>query len=141
MPRDNTFGDAGSRARLVDGPAAGWVDPGQPGRRFETNGWRAGMLRANGIAHLAEVTWHHPDLQISWGHVDVALRTDSADAFGEPHPEPDGLTEKRVAGQPDAGSALKGVPARDKLQGTMALPRQGLTVSGGSYASFDARVA
>ena len=38
-------------------------------------------LLANGIAHLAEVAWHHPDLVISWGSVGVRLRTHDADAL------------------------------------------------------------
>ena len=39
------------------------------------------MLLANGIAHLAEVAWHHPDLTVSWGSVGVRLRTHDADAI------------------------------------------------------------
>ena len=78
-----TYSDEQAQARLRE-TLTGWsVEGGHLRRHFATDGWRASMLMANGIAHLAEMTWHHPDLRISWGGVDVALRTHSEDAISD----------------------------------------------------------
>ncbi len=47
-------------------------------RDFGTPDWRSAMLAAGAIGHLAEAAWHHPDLQISWGRLSVALHTHDA---------------------------------------------------------------
>ena len=81
MSGTSTYSEEEARSRL-GAALAGWsVADGHLRRRFVTDGWRASMLVANGIGHLAEVAWHHPDLHISWDGVDVALRTHSEDAI------------------------------------------------------------
>lgn len=52
--------------RLVDGELR---------RRFATHGWKGALMVANTIGHLAEVAWHHPDLVVSYGGVEVRLST------------------------------------------------------------------
>lgn len=42
-------------------------------RTFKVNGFKSAMMLANAIAHLAEQAWHHPDIAISWGKVEVSL--------------------------------------------------------------------
>jgi 4a-hydroxytetrahydrobiopterin dehydratase len=42
-------------------------------RTFKVNGFKSAMMLANAIGHLAEQAWHHPDLAISWGKVEVSL--------------------------------------------------------------------
>jgi len=79
-------------------------------RRYATGGWRTSMLLANGISHLAEVTWHHPDLEVSWGGVGVRLRTHSEDAITDKDFELARMIEDLVTWRPPKGSALEGVP-------------------------------
>jgi 4a-hydroxytetrahydrobiopterin dehydratase len=42
-------------------------------RLYRVNGFKSAMLTANAIGHLAEMTWHHPEITISWGKVEVSL--------------------------------------------------------------------
>ncbi len=42
-------------------------------RLYRVNGFRSALLAANAIGHLAETTWHHPEISISWGKVEVSL--------------------------------------------------------------------
>ena len=86
------------------------VDDGHLHRRYATNGWRASMLLANGIAHLAEVAWHHPDLAIGWGGVEVRLRTHDADGITDKDFELASMIERTAAWTPAEGSALDGPP-------------------------------
>jgi 4a-hydroxytetrahydrobiopterin dehydratase len=44
-------------------------------RRFETTGWKATLMVVNAIGHLAETAWHHPDLVVGFGSVEVRLST------------------------------------------------------------------
>lgn len=110
MAQPGTYSDDEARARLLGALAPWTVDAGHLRRRYATNGWRASMLLANGIAHLAEVAWHHPDLHISWGGVEVALRTHSADAISDKDFELAAMIEQWVLWQPSPGSALEGAP-------------------------------
>lgn len=65
-------------ARLV-GELARWtVESGALVRRYRTTGWRSSMLVAGAVAHLAEAAWHHPDLLIRWGMVEIRLWTHDA---------------------------------------------------------------
>ncbi|CAH1667073.1 MULTISPECIES: 4a-hydroxytetrahydrobiopterin dehydratase [unclassified Chelatococcus] len=88
--------------RLVDGEIR---------RRFATHGWKGSLMVANVIGHLAEVAWHHPDLVVSYGGVEVRLSTHS----------PKGITDRdfALAAQIDAvvlwrpahAGILEGTPA------------------------------
>lgn len=44
-------------------------------RTFRTGGWKATMLAAGGVAHLAEAAWHHPTLTLAWDRLTVRLDT------------------------------------------------------------------
>ena len=52
-------------------------------RQYNTAGWKASVMVTGAIAHLAELAWHHPDLEVSWGGVLVKLATHSADGITE----------------------------------------------------------
>lgn len=86
------------------------VEDGHLCRTYATNGWRTSMLLANGIAHLAEVAWHHPDLAISWGKVGVRLRTHDADAITDKDFELAIMIEAYAAWKPATDSVLDGAP-------------------------------
>jgi 4a-hydroxytetrahydrobiopterin dehydratase len=86
------------------------VTDGHLSRVYKTNGWRTSMLLANGIAHLAEVAWHHPDLTISWGSVGVRLRTHDADAITDKDFELAMMIESYATWKPQDDSTLDGAP-------------------------------
>ncbi|MGZ0078231.1 4a-hydroxytetrahydrobiopterin dehydratase [Methylomonas sp. TEB] len=51
----------------------GWIR-----RKIKTSGWKATLMVANTVGHLAEKAWHHPDLTVSYAFVIVKLVTHSA---------------------------------------------------------------
>ncbi|HYS20138.1 MAG TPA: 4a-hydroxytetrahydrobiopterin dehydratase [Gemmatimonadales bacterium] len=57
----------------------GWRHEGGAIRRtYKTDGWPTTLMLVNAIGFYAEAADHHPDLQVSWGSVTVALNTHSA---------------------------------------------------------------
>ena len=44
-------------------------------RTFRTGGWKATMLAAGAVAHLAEAAWHHPTMALSWDRLTIRLDT------------------------------------------------------------------
>ncbi|MCB1772902.1 MAG: 4a-hydroxytetrahydrobiopterin dehydratase [Gammaproteobacteria bacterium] len=79
-------------------------------RHYATGGWRTSMLLANGISHLAELAWHHPDLEVSWGGVVVRLRTHSENAITDKDFELAAMIEQSATWRPAEGSSLEGAP-------------------------------
>lgn len=47
-------------------------------RRVKTENWKATLLLANAIGHLAEVAWHHPQLVLDYAALTIRLSTHSA---------------------------------------------------------------
>lgn len=57
----------------------GWRHEGGAIRRtYKTDGWPTTLMLVNAIGFYAEAADHHPDLQVGWGSVTVALNTHSA---------------------------------------------------------------
>jgi 4a-hydroxytetrahydrobiopterin dehydratase len=56
-------------------------------RKFEFKDFPTAMKFVNAVAELAEEAWHHPDIDIRWNKVTLALTTHDAG----------GLTEKDFA--------------------------------------------
>ena len=56
-------------------------------RTFQFKDFPGAMKFVNAVAQLAEEAWHHPDIDIRWNKVTLALTTHDAD----------GLTEKDFA--------------------------------------------
>ncbi|MDH4392267.1 MAG: 4a-hydroxytetrahydrobiopterin dehydratase, partial [Aquabacterium sp.] len=63
------------------------VSDGAIRRVLRTGGWKGTLMAVNTIGHLAEVAWHHPELQVSYASVAIALNTHDAG----------GITAKDVA--------------------------------------------
>lgn len=80
-------------------------------RLYRVNGFRAAMLAANAIGHLAEIAWHHPDLAISWGKVEVALWSHDAGGVTERDFALARMIEDTIAWRPGAASPLEGAPS------------------------------
>ncbi len=47
-------------------------------RVLRTGGWKGTLMAVNTIGHLAEAAWHHPELQVSYASVAIALNTHDA---------------------------------------------------------------
>lgn len=63
----------------LTGPLAAWrLEQNHLCRRYGTDNWRASLMVANTIGHLAEAAWHHPELEVSFGSVAVRLQTHDA---------------------------------------------------------------
>lgn len=110
MRDQQTYQDAAAKARLADDLPTWQLVDGHLVRRFATAHWKASMLLAGLIGHLAEAAWHHPDLLISWGAVEVRLRTHSADGITDKDFELAGLIEGLANWRPGPDSALDGTP-------------------------------
>jgi 4a-hydroxytetrahydrobiopterin dehydratase len=71
-------------AQLPDG----WERDGEEiVRAFEFDSYLPGVGFASGVGGLAEDAWHHPEITITWGEVEVRLTTHDAG----------GVTEKDVS--------------------------------------------
>ena len=77
-------------------------------RLYRVNGFRSALLAANAIGHLCEAAWHHPDIAISWGKVEVALWSHDAG----------GVTERDFALAQKIEELLTWKPSGEPLEGT-----------------------
>lgn len=80
-------------------------------RLYKVNGFRSALLAANAVGHLAETAWHHPDLAISWGKVEVTLWSHDAGGVTERDMALARRIEEVLAWRPPTGSPLEGTPA------------------------------
>ncbi|MGD9572561.1 MAG: 4a-hydroxytetrahydrobiopterin dehydratase [Thermoleophilia bacterium] len=78
-----TIGDAEVRGRLT-GDLARWeLRDGSLVRTYRTGGWKASLMVAGAVAHLAEAAWHHPDLLVTYPSVEVRLVSHDAGGITE----------------------------------------------------------
>ncbi len=54
------------------------VSDGAIRRVVRTGGWKGTLMAVNTIGHLAEAAWHHPELQVSYASVAIALNSHDA---------------------------------------------------------------
>lgn len=93
------------------GALPGWhYAEGAIRRSYETDGWRSTLMVVNAIGYACEAAFHHPDLAVSWGRVDVALHTHSAGGITAKDFETAALIDRAVLAGPGEGSALSGPP-------------------------------
>ena len=58
---------------------AGWKRPGKTiARTYQFKDFPAAIKFVNAVAKLAEKAWHHPDIDIRWNKVALALTTHDA---------------------------------------------------------------
>lgn len=66
----------------------GWTrEDGEIVRTYEFDSYLDGIGFASGAGGIAEEAWHHPEMTITWGEVEIRLTTHDAG----------GLTEKDMA--------------------------------------------
>ncbi|GAB0147698.1 4a-hydroxytetrahydrobiopterin dehydratase [Marichromatium sp. PS1] len=80
-------------------------------RDYRTSGWRATLLAANAIAHLAELAWHHPELELGYDHIGIRLSTHSAGGVTDLDLALAEEIERWLGWRPGPDSALSGTPA------------------------------
>lgn len=65
----------------------GWIYDLREGvyitKEYETKNWKTTIFVVNAIAALAEVHWHHPDLEVGFKKVKVKLTTHEAGGITE----------------------------------------------------------
>jgi pterin-4a-carbinolamine dehydratase len=84
-------------------------------RLYKVNGFRSALVVANAIGHMAEAAWHHPDLAISWGKVEVTLWSHDAGGVTARDLELARRIEEMIAWRPARGSALEGAPDDERF--------------------------
>ena len=109
MTKDNRLTDAQILDRLAR--LAGWrlVD-GRLVRTYKTDGWPTTLMLLNAIGFYAEAADHHPDLEVHWGSVSVALWTHSAGGVTAKDVELAEVIERTALWKPGPTSALRGTP-------------------------------
>jgi pterin-4a-carbinolamine dehydratase len=111
---EKTYTADAARARLAQDLPAWRVEDDHLCRDFKTAHWKASMLVANHVGFLAEAAWHHPDMTVSWGNVQVRLTTHSAGGLTDKDFELAAEIERSVSWQPGEGSALDGTPTDEQ---------------------------
>jgi 4a-hydroxytetrahydrobiopterin dehydratase len=107
--------DAVIKSRLV-GDLRHWrFEQGHIVRLYRTANWRATMLLVNAIAHLAEQSWHHPDLEISYARILVKLTTHDLGGVSERDLELAHRIESLLNWQPNMHGPLEAAPADQAL--------------------------
>lgn len=81
-------------------------------RKFNTGGWPITLMLVNAIGFLAEQSWHHPDLTVTWGKLWVKLRTHSANGITDRDFELAKRIELLSLWKPEPGAALEGSPEK-----------------------------
>lgn len=80
-------------------------------RRYKTNGWKSTLMVINTVGHLAEVAWHHPEIEAGYSHVVVKLTNHSAKGITAKDFELAQKIEETVLWRPGLEeSALTGTP-------------------------------
>lgn len=112
MP-DRTYSAAEIDQRLSGNLAAWSFADGTIRRSFHTHNWKATMMAANAVAHLAEAAWHHPDLELSFDTVTVKLSSHDAKGITDRDFALAEKIEQVVAWTPgdEIGSPLSGPPS------------------------------
>ena len=80
-------------------------------RTYKVNGFRSALVVTTTIGHLAEAAWHHPDIALSWGKVEVALWSHDAGGVTERDFALAEQIEAVIAWRPAPGGPLEGTPA------------------------------
>ena len=67
------YGDDEVEARLTGNLAHWSLEGGTIRRRYAVQGWKSALMLTTTIGHLAEAAWHHPEITLGYGSVEVRL--------------------------------------------------------------------
>lgn len=116
MQSKGVYEDSDITARLGRDLPYWRFEGGQLRRTYRTHGFKASVLVANAVAHLAEAAWHHPDITLSFGRVEVAIESHDVGGITDRDFELAAKIEQVVAWQPGKeGGALTGTPEGESL--------------------------
>jgi 4a-hydroxytetrahydrobiopterin dehydratase len=116
MQAKSTYEESDITARLSKDLPAWRYEGGQLRRTYGTHGFKASVMVANAVAHLAEAAWHHPDIVISFGKVEVAIESHDAGGITDRDFELAAKVEQVIMWQPGKeGGALTGTPENESL--------------------------
>ena len=114
-PAEHAIPEADVEARLRAELPHWTLERGWIRRTFRTHSWKATLMVANTVGHLAEAAWHHPDMTLSYAWVEVRLMTHSAKGITERDFALARKIEEVVGWQPGAeGGPLEGTPRGDQ---------------------------
>ncbi len=105
------YEETAAAARLARELPRWRVADGHLRRIFRVQGWKSALLVAGAIGHLAEQAWHHPELRLAWGRVEVWLRTHDHDGITERDFALARRIEEVIGWRPGEGEGLGGTPA------------------------------
>jgi 4a-hydroxytetrahydrobiopterin dehydratase len=114
MTESNVFTPEQVGVRL-QGSLPGWtLQDGQLCRTFRTADFRTALLLTSVIGHLAEVAWHHPEITLGWGKVEVRLMSHDVGGITERDFALANEIERMADWRPDKHSGLSGTPDEDR---------------------------
>jgi 4a-hydroxytetrahydrobiopterin dehydratase len=107
--KEQTYTESQIAERLRELP--GWYfEDGWIRRVYKTDGWPTTLMLVNAIGFCAEAAYHHPDLAVTWGRVQVKLSTHSAGGITEKDFTLARRIEDIALWRPAEGGALTGTP-------------------------------
>ncbi len=112
MSGDGVYSEAAVMAKLAADLPEWTFEAGCIARTYRTSGWRATLMVVNAIGHLAELAWHHPDLEVHYSRVVVTLNTHDAGGITDKDFALARKIESVILWQPAVdGQGLDGIPA------------------------------
>jgi 4a-hydroxytetrahydrobiopterin dehydratase len=90
-PVTGVYSEDNVRKKLAESLPQWTLEDGTIRRKFRTSGWPASLMAANAVGHLAEAAWHHPDILLSYGSVEIRLSSHDAGGITD---QDFGLAEK-----------------------------------------------
>jgi len=72
--RERTYDEDETKAGSRKSCRSGYYEAGWIRRKYRTHGWKATLMVINGVGHLAEAAWHHPDITASYAWLEVRSR-------------------------------------------------------------------
>ena len=84
MPEKPPVIPDGEVASRLEKELPGWkVEDGWIRRKYSTDGWPTTLMLVNVIGYLSEAAYHHPDLEVGYGHCLIKLQTHAIDGLSE----------------------------------------------------------
>ncbi len=115
--KENSFSEAEILQRLAADLPQWHYEKGWIRRKYKTNSWKGTMMVINTVGHLAEVAWHHPDLEASYAFVEVKLMTHSAKGITEKDFALAKKMDEVVLWQPaEEGGPFEGTPSDQRFK-------------------------
>lgn len=116
MQAKGTYQESDITARLSKALPHWRYEGGQLRRTYRAHGFKGAVMVANAVAHLAEAAWHHPDITISFGRVEVAIESHDVGGITDRDFELADKIEQLIMWQPGKeGGALTGTPDNEPI--------------------------